>query len=171
MTTLNLGLFLLFLALLVFILASRTRRASGLPGGTVIYSDTSKWEKQETPLFDPISQITGRPDYLIRQGKEVIPVEVKSGRTPEAPYDAHIYQLAAYCRLVEREFGKRPSHGIIHYERHTFSVPYTQELEHALLDLLAEMRQLERSKNVPRSHEQSSRCQGCGYLGNCDQAL
>jgi CRISPR-associated exonuclease Cas4 len=168
---LELGLAALVLALVLFFVAGRKRRSAGLPGGQVIYTDTGAWEKVEKPLYDPVTEISGRPDYLVRQGKLVIPVEVKSGRTPESPYDSHIYQLAAYCLLIEREYGKRPPYGIIHYQNRSFSVEYTQELEHALLDLLTEMRQDDRRRNVHRSHEVPGRCRGCGYAYHCDQAL
>ena len=149
----------------------RTQKSAGLPGGKVIYTDTRNWEEVEKPLYDPVTQITGRPDYLVKQGQQVIPVEVKSGGVPDSPYDSHIFQLAAYCLLVEREFGKRPDYGIIHYGKRTFSVPYTLELEAALIELLTEIRQNDRRKNVGRSHDQSARCRGCGYAYTCDQAL
>lgn len=165
------ALVLVVLAVVFLLISGRTRQSAGLPGGQVIYEDTAAWEAVEKPLYDPITQITGRPDYLVRQGKQVIPVEVKSGRTPESPYDSHIFQLAAYCLLVEREYGERPSHGIIHYERRTFSVEYTEALEEALIDLLTEIRQDDRRQNVHRSHEEPARCLGCGYAYTCDEAL
>lgn len=171
MNTLHLALAAFFLALVLLFFSRRKRREAGLPGGRVIYTDTGGWERVEKPLYDPVTEISGRPDYLVRQGRQVIPVEVKSGRTPESPYDSHIFQLAAYCLLVEREFGKRPSYGIIHYEQRTFSVSYTKELENALLDLLTEIRQDDRRKNVNRSHGQPARCRGCGFSYTCDQAL
>lgn len=169
--TLQLALAAFVLALVLLFVSSRKRRAAGLPGGRVIYSDTKSWERPEKPLYDPITEISGRPDYLVRQGKQVIPVEVKSGRTPDSPYDSHIYQLAAYCLLVEREFGKRPPYGIIHYQNRSFAVDYTPELENALLDLLTEMRQDDARRNVHRSHEIQARCRGCGYAPNCDEVL
>ena len=165
------ALLLLVLAVVFLVISGRTRKSAGLPGGQVIYEDTANWEKVEKPLYDPVTQIAGRPDYLVRQGREIIPVEVKSGRTPESPYDSHIFQLAAYCLLVEREYGERPSRGIIHYKRRTFSVDYTEELEEALIDLLTEIRQDDHRKNVHRSHEDAARCRGCGYAYTCDQAL
>jgi CRISPR-associated exonuclease Cas4 len=168
---LRLALAALLLALALFYFARRKRRAAGMPGGRVIYTDTGGWEKVEKPLYDPLTELSGRPDYLVRQGKTVIPVEVKSGRTPASPYDSHIYQLAAYCLLVEREFGQRPPYGIIHYQNRSFSVDYTEDLERALLDLLTEMRQDDSRRNVPRSHQVAGRCRGCGYAYFCDQAL
>ena len=68
----------------------------------MIYTDTRGWSAVEKPLYDPVIGLTGRPDYLVKKGKDIIPVEVKTSRTPEAPYDSHIFQLAAYCLLVAR---------------------------------------------------------------------
>ncbi|MCF6277606.1 MAG: Dna2/Cas4 domain-containing protein [Anaerolineales bacterium] len=101
----------------------------------------------------------------------MIPVEVKSGQAPEAPYDSHIYQLASYCLLVERRLGVRPSHGIIHYSNRDFAVDYTPALEAALLDILAEIRRDETRREVHCSHDSPARCRGCGYRKICDQRL
>jgi CRISPR-associated exonuclease Cas4 len=166
-----LALLLLILALIFYWQSGRTRKAAGLPGGRVIYTDTNEWGEVEAPLFDPVTRLTGRPDYLVRQKGMVIPVEVKSGRVPDSPYDSHIFQVAAYCLLVEREFGRRPPYGIIHYGKRSFAVDYTEELESALLDLMTEMRKVERKKNVERSHETVPRCRGCGFAYTCEQAL
>ena len=171
-----LGLVLFILALVFLWQSGRQRRSAGLPGGRVIYTDTSQWGPVEEPLYHPLLELSGKPDYLIeqskgRRGRVVIPVEVKSGRTPDAPYDGHIFQLAAYCALVEREYGVRPPYGIIHFEKRTFAVDYTEALEDALLDLLVEMRATGRKRDVDRSHDQIARCRGCGYREECEQAL
>jgi CRISPR-associated exonuclease Cas4 len=165
------ALVLLFLAILFFWQSNRQRQASGLPDGRVIYTDTRGWGKLEKPLFNQALGLTGKPDYLIQQNGQVIPVEVKSGRAPAAPYDSHIYQLASYCLLVEKTYGKRPTYGIIHYDDRDFAIDYTPELESSLLELLAEMKRDEHRRDVPRSHEQASRCARCGFRKVCDQSL
>ncbi len=142
-----------------------------MPGGRVIYTDTRGWNKLEKPLFYAALGLTGKPDYLVEQNGKIIPVEVKSGRAPEAPYDSHIYQLASYCLLVEKTYGKRPPYGIIHYEDKNFSVEYTHELEQSLLELIVEMKRDGMKKEVARSHEQASRCKRCGFRSVCDQSL
>lgn len=164
-------LLLFILALLFFRQSSVQRKEAGLPGGRIIYTDTRGWGKVEKPLFYTPLELTGKPDYLIEQNGKIIPVEVKSGRAPNAPYDSHIYQLAAYCLLVEKTYKTRPPYGIIHYENRDFSIDYTSELENALLDLLADMKRDERKKDVPRSHEQAARCTRCGFRNICDQSL
>ena len=82
-----------------------------------------------------------------------------------------IYQLAAYCLLVEKTYGKRPPYGIIHYENRDFAVDYTHELETALIDLLGDMKVDEHKHDVARSHEQAGRCAKCGFKNICDQSL
>ena len=165
------ALFLLFLAILFFWQSNRQRSEAGLPGGRVIYTDTRGWNKLEKPLFYAALELTGKPDYLVEQNGKIIPVEVKSGRAPEAPYDSHIYQLASYCLLVEKTYGKRPPYGIVHYEDKDFSVEYTHELEQSLLELITEMKRDGMKREVPRSHEQASRCKRCGFRSVCDQSL
>ncbi len=164
-------LLLLFLAFIFFWQSGRQRKEAGLPGGRVIYTDTRGWGKLERPLYNDLLGLTGKPDYLVQEKGQIIPVEVKSGRAPESPYDSHIYQLAAYCLLVEKSYGKRPPYGIIHYENRDFAVDYTPELESSLLDLLAEMRRDELKREVERSHEQAARCARCGFKKACDQSL
>ncbi len=165
------ALFLLLLAILFFWQSNRQRSEAGLPGGRVIYTDTRGWSKLEKPLFYAALELTGKPDYLVEQNGKIIPVEVKSGRAPEAPYDSHIYQLASYCLLVEKTYGKRPPYGIVHYEDKDFSVEYTNELEQSLLELITEMKRDGMKREVERSHEQASRCKRCGFRSVCDQSL
>lgn len=162
---------LFILAFIFFLQSNRQRKAAGLPGGRLIYTDTRGWGKLEKPLFYSALELTGKPDYLIEKNGQIIPVEVKSGRAPEAPYDSHIYQLAAYCLLVEKTYRKRPPYGIIHYSNRDFAVDYTRELEESLLDLLADMKRDEHKHDVPRSHEQAARCAKCGFRKVCDQKL
>jgi CRISPR-associated exonuclease Cas4 len=171
-----LSVLLAILALFLFWQARRQQQASGLPGGRVIYTDTSRWGPVEEPLYDSGLGLTGRPDYLVEQGEQLIPVEVKSGQIPDGPYDSHIYQLAAYCLLVERIYAKRPAYGILHYTSRsgatrTFAIDYTPDLESNLLELLDEMRKQERRKEVQRSHESAARCAGCGFRSICDQRI
>ena len=102
MWILYVGLGLLLTALLLFWVSTVRRKRAGLPGGRVIYTDTRDWGPVEKPLYDPLLGLTGKPDYIVEQNGRFIPVEVKTGRTPDAPYDSHIFQLAAYCHLVEK---------------------------------------------------------------------
>lgn len=179
------AIFFILAAIILLWLSGRSRKTSGLPGGRVIYNDTRAWgAKVEKPLYDGTLGLTGKPDYLVEKNGRYIPVEVKSGRAPQVPYDAHIYQLASYCLLVEKSMGSRPPYGIIHYEDRDFAVDYTLELENAVLNILADMRRDDllstssrisygksRREQVARSHEDSARCTKCGFRNVCEQKL
>jgi CRISPR-associated exonuclease Cas4 len=165
------GLVLALIAAILLISAGRRQRAAGLPPGRVIYSDMRGWQPTEKPLFDPLHAIAGKPDYLVEQNGRTIPVEVKSGWARELPHESHVFQLAAYCRLVEYSTGKRPPYGILRYRNRTFAVDYTPELEQRLIDLLVEMRQQARQGSGDRSHEEPARCARCGFRSICDQRL
>src|SRR5512139_2710890 len=168
---LTLALLIFVLALVLLWLASRRQGAIGLPAGRVIYSDTRGWGPGEKPLYDAELGLVGKPDYLVETGGQVIPVEVKSSPVTTAPYDAHIFQLAAYCLLVQRHYGKRPAYGILHYPNRTFAFDYTALLEEQLLKLLEEIHTQERRKDLPRSHDSAARCSRCGFRAICDQRL
>jgi len=171
MLSLILGLTILMISIVLFFISRRQRRLAGLPGGRVIYTDTRAWGALEKPLFDAQLGLTGKPDYLVEQEGRFIPVEVKTGRTPVAPWDSHIFQVAAYCLLVHKTYGERPSHGILHYPNRDFAVDYTPELESALLDLLDSIRRDERRRDVKRSHQDKQRCRLCGFHKVCDEKL
>jgi len=166
-----LTLILLVLALVLLRQSARRKKESGLPLGRVIYADTDKWNRAEKPLYDPLLQLTGKPDYLVEQRGVIIPVEVKSSQSPTLPHPGHVFQLAAYCLLVERSTGKRPPYGLLRYANRTLQIDYTQELEAELLNQLAEMRARERSGELDRSHNDLARCNRCGYRSSCDQRL
>ena len=167
-----LGYVLLALAVLVWLLARLARGRSGLPSGEVVYSDTGGWSRVERPLFSSSLQLTGKPDYLVRQNQAVIPVEVKSGQAPPGgPHPGHKYQLAAYCALVTEAYGRRPEYGLIQYADQTLAVNYTRELETELRALLDDMRADAESDEVARSHHSPRRCRACGFVENCDEAL
>ena len=162
---------LFLIALLALWLSRGLRKSSGVPAGRVISSDTSEWGKVEKPLYDPLSGLTGKPDYLVEENGFFIPVEVKSARAPGLPYDSHIYQVAAYCLLVERTYAKRPPYGILRYRDKTFTIDYTQELQQELEVMLDAMRRQEKQGEADRSHLEPGRCARCGYRGICDQRL
>jgi CRISPR-associated exonuclease Cas4 len=163
--------FLILSGILLFWISTRQRRSTGLPAGRLIYSDHKQWGKIETALYDPTYNLTGKPDFIVESNRGLIPVEVKSGRGRQAPYDSHIYQLAAYCLLIDQTFGIRPEYGILHYSNKDFAVDYTPTLEHSVINLIREIRALGRKRTIDRSHESLNRCQNCGFNAICDQSL
>ncbi|HLB46750.1 MAG TPA: CRISPR-associated protein Cas4 [Anaerolineales bacterium] len=163
---------LILLALVVWFLSQRVGKATGLPAGRVVYTDTGGWGRLEKPLFSQRLQLTGKPDYLVRDGDGYIPVEVKSARAPAGgPYESHVYQLAAYCALVAEAYGRRPAYGLIKYADKTLAVDYTPALESGLMELLDDIRADSDADDAPRSHNSAARCRACGFREACGEAL
>jgi len=158
---------LLALGLLLLWLAQRGRARSGLPQGRVVYTDTGGWNRLERPLFSRELLLTGKPDYMVADGADVIPVEVKSSTAPAQPYHSHLLQLASYCLLVEECYRRRPPYGIIKYADRAFEVDYTDALEYELLATLDDMRDDLDSGDAPRNHAEPRRCR----RQHCDQAI
>jgi CRISPR-associated exonuclease Cas4 len=159
------------LSALLFVLVARQRKQAGLPPSRIIYSDAGQWGKVEKPLYHEQLHLAGKPDYVVREGKQMIPVEVKSRQAPAIPFEGHIYQLAAYCLLVEHAYGIRPDHGILHYSNRSYAVDFTPGLERSLQAIVEEMQIQSTHSDVNRSHDDAKRCRHCGYRPICDQAL
>jgi CRISPR-associated exonuclease Cas4 len=116
--------------------------------------------------------LAGKPDYVVRDGRAIIPVEVKSSRAPaEGPRQGHLLQLAAYCLLVEETEGVRPAYGILSYADQAFRVDNTHELRRALLATLETMRRDLARDRSRRSHADPARCRRCGVRAECDERL
>jgi len=164
-----LTLLLLLVALFLLSLARRGREVSGLPPGRVVYVDSRDWEEVPAPLRAPRYRLVGRPDYLLRNGQAIIPVEVKPARRAVRPYEADLLQLAAYCLLVEEEYGISPPHGLLVYADRTFAVPFDGALRERLLESLAEMSAARPEEEVGRSHEQPARCAVCSMRRHCGE--
>jgi CRISPR-associated exonuclease Cas4 len=164
---------LLALALLLLALSWLRRTRSGLPEARVVYADDAHFQRLSAPLSDAQLGLIGKPDYILKlRDGTAIPVEVKSTRAPNQPYETHLIQLAAYCRLVEASMGARPPYGLLRYADRTFQVDYTPELETRLRTLIGQARAAEGDRSAPnRSHHQPGRCQGCGFRSVCDQKL
>ena len=89
---------LLVLGLFLLMQAARRRKATGLPGGEVIYADTSQWAPPEKPLYDPHVGLAGKPDYLVKQG-EITDTRTGNGnkwRNPGARGDKNRHSLRRF---------------------------------------------------------------------------
>lgn len=161
--------FLLAAAALLFV-SARRRKESGLPPGRILYADHAPQRQPEKPFFDAELRLTGKPDYLVEAGDTLIPVEVKSGWAPAEPHAGHVYQLMAYCLLVQRAGHARPPYGILRYRNRSFAIDYTREAERDLLRLIDEIHAAGK-KEQPRSHDEPGRCARCGYRSVCDDRL
>lgn len=176
-----LAIFILLLAVVIIWQSSTLIKKKGLPEGRLIYSDHSQWKTVTTPLFDRALGLTGKPDYIVKNGRQFIPVEIKSDNGKSSIPDSHIFQLAAYCYLIDNEFHQRPTYGIIHYaptglkqenqNPRTYAINYTKSLESTLFSTIEQIRAVDHHQEIPRSHQSPARCKRCGYRSTCDQRL
>lgn len=150
--------------------SQRHRQELGLPRGRAVYQDHAAGRE---PVLQARSlPLRGRPDLLMRQGAVIIPVEIKTGRTPRAPYPGHVRQLLAYCLLVEEHHGIRPPYGLVRYPEREFRIVYDQRREQELRTLVGEIaREKRQAAEQHRSHQQPRRCAACGFRANCDDRL
>jgi CRISPR-associated exonuclease Cas4 len=137
----------------------------------VIFSDTGAWRRNEQSLFSKQYRVVGKPDYLVEDGGELVPIEVKSGPAPKQPREGHMLQLATYCLLVEETFGSRPRYGIIQYADKQFAIDYTPELERELLRVIKTMRANLTQQQAHRNHADARRCAACGVRDACDERM
>ena len=141
---------------------------SGLVHGELAYSDLDRpGETLRSEKYD----LSGRPDYIVRRNGEFLPVEVKTGRTPDAPHDSHLMQLGVYCILVEECYGARPSRGYLQYPEKTFEVPFTDEFRDKVLETSLRMRMAQMTGVIHRNHERVGKCRGCSRRALCPERL
>lgn len=147
-------------------LRAKRKRVEGAIDGDIRYvgRETSRLLKSER------YGLTGRPDYILERGGEIIPVEVKSGRRPKGPLFSHVLQVAAYCLLLEEE-GNNVSHGILRYGDMEHEVEFDAELRSILLGKVKEMRRLKSSRDVHRNHHRPGKCHTCSRREMCPERL
>jgi CRISPR-associated exonuclease Cas4 len=147
------------------------RAAAGLPVGRIVYADTGAWQRCERPLFSQRYRLSGKPDYLVEERGRIVPVEIKPRRQVKEPYEGDILQLAAYCLLVQEEYGQRPRYGYLNYSQAVFRIDYTRGLRRQLLARLETMRQETTAGDVAPSHRDPQRCARCGHREHCRRRL
>lgn len=160
------------LAVALLAWAARLRTSAGLPSGRVVASDTGALrEKRGKRLYSAKYGLSGAPDYLIETPEGIIPVELKPARNDAEPRESHLMQLLAYCLLVEENYGKRPTHGVLRYANDSFRVDFSDETRAYLLEVLDRIREEAVETPPGRSHDQPQRCRGCAYRRDCDVSL
>ena len=150
-------------------LARAAREKFGATKGDVAYVDHPQTRPE---LF--VSErygLRGRPDYVLAEGDHLIPVEVKTGRTPRGPLFSHILQIGAYCLLVEEKTGKPPPHGIIRYESASHEIEYNDDMRRLVVGKLDAMRAALAKGEAHRNHQRPGKCIHCSRREGCPEKL
>src|SRR3954465_9916608 len=158
---LGVALVLGLLGLLLVILAVRGRRKRGLGSGETVALD-------DVTLFSERLKLVGRPDRIVRQGKELIPEEWKSSKRVSV---GHRLQLATYFLLIEEEFGVRPPFGVVVLgDGSRVEVENTEALRAEVLAIAEKIREHRRAirEEIP-VRQPAWKCRVCGQRANCRQ--
>jgi CRISPR-associated exonuclease Cas4 len=163
----------LTIAILTWLFGWRLFIRAGLPNRAILYADVGSSFPQSAPLTSRRYGLTGKPDYLVRVENGVAPVEVKSGRSPSSarPHEGHLFQLAAYCLLVQDLYHVPVAYELVRYQDRTIPVEYTPNLRARLLAILNEIRVAKRGVECHISHGQVGRCRSCGFRFACGESL
>lgn len=169
----------LFTAALLFQLALRyfarvraRREAMKATEGAVVYVGEGKTIDEDPALFSHRLGLVGAPDSIVEREGLFIPVELKTGRAPKGPFFSHVLQVIAYCALVEEKYGKAPPFGIVKYgPTAEFEVEYGETQKRLLEDMLGQMRDAMRTKDVHRNHDRVGKCVNCSRREGCPERL
>ncbi len=115
--------------------------------------------------------LSGKPDYVLQEGGELVPVEMKSGRTPKGPLFSHIVQVAAYCLLLEDHTGKKVNRGVLKYSEAEFDVEFDENLRQIVLTKVEEMHRTLEEGEAHRNHNRPGKCQSCSRRDICPERL
>jgi len=136
--------------------------------GKITYSDLNKPAKA---FFSKKYRIAGKPDYIINKKGRYIPVEIKTGRY-EHPMKSHIFQIAAYCHLIEENFGVFVPYGILVYNnKKSFKIKYDPSTRFELESTISKMRKNIKKDKVIRNHNDINRCRNCSLKMYCKEKL
>ena len=162
----------LIVAVLAWLIGRSLLARTGLPVRNILYADVGSTFPQTGPLTSQRYGLSGRPDYLVRLTDGIAPIEVKSCRAPASgrPYEGHIFQLAAYCLLVEDVFGAM-SRTDSSTTRTSIHVDFTPSLRASVLALLNEMRSAKRGEELHIDHNRPGKCRSCGFRTACGESL
>jgi len=168
-----------FILLLAIILISKSRSISRevdrlkikhkIQDGRITYSDLNTPAKA---LFSKRYRLSGKPDYIIKKNNQYIPVEVKTGHHDE-PKRHHIYQLAAYCQLIEDNYSCFVPCGILVYNdtSQQYKIVFDPKLRFELGSTIKKMRYNLKNMGVARNHNDPQKCKHCSMKTYCDVKL
>ena len=140
-----------------------------IQNGKIIYYDLNVPAK---PFFSKRYRICGKPDYIVIKDDHYIPVEVKTGEHRE-PKKNHIFQLAAYCQMLEENYGSFVPYGILVYNdtSQQYKIPFNPKLRFELESSIKKMRLILKTKKIVRNHNDPYKCKSCSLSSYCNKKI
>ena len=142
-----------------------TRQALRVPRGTITYADLVE---PAQPFFSHRLMLAGKPDFIVKKNKRYIPVEVKSG-DHETPQRNHLFQLAAYCYLLEETYNTFVPYGVLIYKNADFKIPFDPRLRFELESVVQRMQGSLRNDTGVVNHQDPRRCRMCSLRECCSK--
>ena len=166
---------ILFLCAIFFIFKSKKlhkgtldkKKKHRIPDGKIMYSDLNVPAK---PLFSGRYRIAGKPDYIVKEDSHYIPIELKSGYH-SSPQKNHTLQLAAYCQLLEDNYGAFVPYGVIVYKNSDYKIPFDPRLRFELESVIKRMRGSLKNGKIELNHNDLAKCRFCSMRGYCTEKL
>ncbi len=149
--------------------AKKLKIENKIQEGNIIYSDLNVPEKA---FFSKRFRITGKPDYIVKKDGYYIPVEIKTGIHQKAQNN-HIFQLMAYCLLLEENYNCFVPYGILVYNDSlkSYKISYDPKMRFKLESLIKEMKKSLKSDKINRNHYEIKKCIKCSLRKYCNQKL
>ncbi len=164
-------MFSIFLIVVSKILKNKVekiKKENKIQPGKITYSDIHRIEK---PLFSKKYMIAGKPDYIVEKKGFKIPVELKTGYSNN-PKNNHVYQLAAYCHLIEEKYQTFVPYGVLVYNNsYEYKIPFNPKVRLELENIIKDMRYSMKTKNISRNHNDSKKCSSCNMREYCKNKM
>jgi CRISPR/Cas system-associated exonuclease Cas4 (RecB family) len=126
----------------------------------------------EPMLADTGRRLRGRPDYLVRERGQFVPVELKPLRRSRSLYESDRMQIGVYMMLVKATYPRAfAGYGRVRYRGAEFVVPLTEDLEARCLALADRVREARRAILVHRTHALQAKCGACAHRAACGESL
>jgi CRISPR-associated exonuclease Cas4 len=161
-------MFLILISKILRIKADDVKRTHKIQDGTITYMDLDAPAK---PFFSKKYRISGKPDYIVKKEKRYLPVELKTG-SYDAPQKNHIFQLAAYCQLIEDNYGIFVPYGVLVYsDGYQFNIPFDPRIRFELEGTINDMRQVIKTGKIKTNMKDSFKCKNCSMREYCSTKI
>lgn len=162
------SIFLIIISKVLKNKVKKTKKENKIQPGKISYSDIHRIEHA---LFSKKYMMAGKPDYVVENKGQKIPVELKTGER-SSPKSNHVYQLAAYCHLLEENYGAFVPYGILVYNNSCeYKIPFDPGVRFELENIVKDMRYFMRSKKISRNHNDSRKCANCSMRIHCNDKI
>ena len=143
----------------------KLKESNKIQGGKITYSDLNK--PGET-FFSKKYMLAGKPDYIVKRKNRYLPVEVKTGNYDQPQFN-HVLQLAAYCHLLEENYGGFVPYGILVYsDKDYFRIPFDPRIRYELESTIKKMWNVLKTGRVIVNHSDFRKCQTCSMRRHCN---